>query len=130
LKYWPSSRDFNKLVIKAKMHANTYFLKFLCYMKIQYDFFLFFERLGRMYENKIFFIFFIFLMSWWKSSILILDLYLYNIKIKTNIDKKWIKKFAGNHIFFEIFFSDWAQPGPCGWAGPSKPGRVTFLSSL
>jgi hypothetical protein len=25
LKYWPSSRDFNKLVIKAKMHANTYF---------------------------------------------------------------------------------------------------------
>jgi hypothetical protein len=24
LKYWPSSRDFNKLVIKAKMHANIY----------------------------------------------------------------------------------------------------------
>jgi hypothetical protein len=28
LKYWPSSRDFNKLVIKAKMHAKTFFLKF------------------------------------------------------------------------------------------------------
>jgi len=28
LKYWPSSRGFNKLVIKAKMHANIYFLKF------------------------------------------------------------------------------------------------------
>ena len=27
LKYWPSSRDFNKLVIKAKMHANTYFFE-------------------------------------------------------------------------------------------------------
>jgi hypothetical protein len=27
LKYWPSSRDFNKLVIKAKMHAK-YFLNF------------------------------------------------------------------------------------------------------
>ena len=33
LKYWPSSCDFNKLVIKAKMHANTYFLNFCC-MKI------------------------------------------------------------------------------------------------
>ena len=28
MKYWPSSRGFNKLVIKAEMHANTYFLKF------------------------------------------------------------------------------------------------------
>jgi hypothetical protein len=28
LKYWSSSRDFNKVVIKAKMHAKTYFLKF------------------------------------------------------------------------------------------------------
>jgi hypothetical protein len=25
LKYWPSSRDFNKRVIKAKIHVNTYF---------------------------------------------------------------------------------------------------------
>ena len=24
LKYWPSSCDFNKLVIKAQMHAKTY----------------------------------------------------------------------------------------------------------
>ena len=24
LKYWPSSHGLNKLVIKAKMHANTY----------------------------------------------------------------------------------------------------------
>jgi hypothetical protein len=43
LKYWPSSHDFNKLVIKAKMRANTYF-EFLffvyIYMKIQYDIFL------------------------------------------------------------------------------------------
>jgi hypothetical protein len=30
LKYWLSSRDFNKLVIKANMHANTYFLNFYC----------------------------------------------------------------------------------------------------
>ena len=25
LKYWLSSRDFNKLVIRAKMHAKTFF---------------------------------------------------------------------------------------------------------
>jgi hypothetical protein len=24
LKYWPSSHGFNKLVIKAEMHVNTY----------------------------------------------------------------------------------------------------------
>ena len=63
MKYWPSSRDFNKLVIEAKMHANTYFLKFSLLYKIQYDFlfiFIFiFERLGRMHENKTFlFLFF------------------------------------------------------------------------
>ena len=47
-----SSCDFNKLVIKAKMHAKTFFL-----LKIQYDFFIihFLERLGRMHENKTFF---------------------------------------------------------------------------
>ena len=28
LKYWPKySRDFNKLVIKAKMHAKTFFFE-------------------------------------------------------------------------------------------------------
>jgi len=46
------SRDFNKLVIKAKMHAKTP----LFLMKIQYDIFIFiFERLGRMHENKIYY---------------------------------------------------------------------------
>jgi hypothetical protein len=55
MKYWPSSRDFNKLVIKAKIHAKTLF-----FMKIQYDFVFFLERLGRMNENKIFFYFLFF----------------------------------------------------------------------
>jgi hypothetical protein len=31
LKYWPRFHDFNKLVIKDKMHAKTYFLKFYLY---------------------------------------------------------------------------------------------------
>jgi len=54
LKSWPSSCGFNKLVIKVKMHVNTYFLSFDC-MKIRYDFFLFFEILGRMQKKKVFF---------------------------------------------------------------------------
>jgi hypothetical protein len=58
LKYWPSSRDFNKLVIKAKMHANTYFLKFsLLYENTIWFFIIIFERLGRMHEKKIFYFF-------------------------------------------------------------------------
>jgi hypothetical protein len=34
LKYWPSSRDFNKLVIKTKIHAKKFFFLNFCCMKI------------------------------------------------------------------------------------------------
>jgi len=44
LKYWLGSRDFNKLVIKAKVHAKTFFLW-------RYNM-IFLERLGRVHENK------------------------------------------------------------------------------
>ena len=66
-------------------------------MKIQYDFL--FLRLGRVYENKIFF-----LMSGRKHGILIPDLYRYSIKIQTGIDQNTVIKLQQNHIFFEIFF--------------------------
>jgi hypothetical protein len=51
-------------------------------MKIRYDFFF---RLGRMHENKIFFLIFIFSTFQRKPGVLIPDLYLYGIKIQTNI---------------------------------------------
>jgi hypothetical protein len=54
-----SSHDFNKLVIKSKMHDKIYvyfFWSFLCCIKMQYDF-LGFERLGRMHKNIFFFFF-------------------------------------------------------------------------
>ena len=60
-----------------------------------------------MHENKIFFLFMFiiyFLMSWQKPGILILDLYLYNIKIQTGIDQNALKKFAENHIFLKNNF--------------------------
>jgi hypothetical protein len=80
-------------------------------MKIQYDFFGF-ERLGRMHENKTFFL--------RKPGILILDLYLYSIKIQTNIDQNAVKNIQENHKFFEkkfrIFFGlDPARPTWLGW---------------
>jgi len=53
-----------------------------CCMKIRYDFFF---RLGRMHENKIFFLIFIFSTFQRKPGVLIPDLYLYGIKIQTNI---------------------------------------------
>jgi hypothetical protein len=59
LKYWPSSH--NKLVIKAKMHAKTNIFWSFVVWKYDMVFFLIFERLSRVYENKIFFLFYNFL---------------------------------------------------------------------
>ena len=105
---------------------------FFVVWKYNMIFFLIFERLGRMHKNKIFFYFLFFLFQQ-KPGILIPDLYLYNIKIQTNINQNAVKNIRENHKFFEIifeeilfyfyFFMSWAQPGPCGWAGPSRPNR-------
>ena len=98
-------------LLKAKMHANTYFWNFLFLYSNTIWFIIIIiiiERLGRMHENKTFyffiFLFFYFLMSWWKPSILILDLYLYNIKIQTGIDQNAVNFFAENHIFLKNNF--------------------------
>jgi len=49
------------------------------------------ERLGRMHENKTFLKYFIyFFMSWRKPGIWIPDLYLYSIKIQTDIDQNTV----------------------------------------
>ena len=37
LKYWPSSHGLNKLVIKAKMHANTYIVLKFSLLYEKYD---------------------------------------------------------------------------------------------
>jgi hypothetical protein len=89
LKYWPSSRDFNKLVIKAKMHANTYFLKFSLLLR---------DLVVCMKTKYIFF------MSRRKRGILISDLYLYSIKIQTDIDQNTVKTLQKITDFFEILF--------------------------
>jgi hypothetical protein len=89
----------------------------------------------------------IFFLFWRKPGILIPDLYLYSIKIHTNIDQNTVKYFGKitylifftgssppqywskyNKIFWknQIFdFFCWAQPAPWGGAGPRRPGWVT-----
>ena len=62
-------------------------------MKIQYDFFYIFERIGRTHENKTFYYFILKTCFDKNQVILIPDLYLYNIKIQTNIDQNTVKKF-------------------------------------
>ena len=65
-------------------------------MKIRYNFF---ERFGRMHEI-------IFLMFWQKLGILIPDVYLYSIKIQTNIDQNKVKNLQKITDFFEIIFEE------------------------
>ena len=79
-------------------------------MKIQYDFFFSFERLGRMYENK--------KNKFWKPVILIPNLYLYDIKIQTDINQNGVKQIrreiaiSSKIKFFETKKMKWTGPGP------------------
>jgi hypothetical protein len=59
--------------------------------KIQYKFFIFLRDLTICIKTRYFFLFFhIFFEKFQrKPGILILDLYLYSIKIQTNINQKW-----------------------------------------
>ena len=122
LKYWHSLYGFNKLVIKVKIHAKTifkFFLFFFC-MKIWYEFFIF-KKLCCMHENKIyFFVLYFFATFQWKSSILIPNLYLYDIKIQFHIKQNWYKKYAWkSQVFWKGFFQkcfgmDRTQPNNFG----------------
>jgi hypothetical protein len=113
-----SSRDFNKLVIKATMHAKTFFFEILLFENTIWIFFR--ETWPYAWKQNI-----IFFMFWQKPDILIPNLYLYSIKIQTNIDQNTVKYLRKITYFFEIFFEEiffwrgWAHPGPYGWAGPS-----------
>jgi len=42
-------------LLKPKMYTNTFFFNFILYENTIWDIFLYFERLGHMHENKIFF---------------------------------------------------------------------------
>jgi hypothetical protein len=114
-----SSRDFNKLVIKAKMHAKTFsfFWNFIVW-KYNLKFF-FFRDLAVCMKTKHFFYILI------KTRYFNTGFVSLQYKNTNQYWSKCSKIFAKNDRFFEIIFeeiflfSGWAQPGPCGWAGPS-----------
>ena len=89
--FWNISQVLMALInwlLKSNCMLKHIFFEILLYENTIW--FFFFERLGRMHENKIFFLFYnFFVMFRRKSGILILDLYLYGIKIQTNIKQSW-----------------------------------------
>jgi hypothetical protein len=119
-KYWPSSRDFNKLVIKAKMHANTYFWNFLCYMKIQYDFLLllFFRDLAVCMKTKTFF--YILTKTWYFNTGFVYLQYKNTNRYWSKYSKKYTRK---SRIFEKIFFGIFFGLGPARpmWLGRLDP---------
>jgi len=61
-------------------------------------------------------------MFWWKPGILIPDLYLYGIKIQTNIKQNSVEKYAGKsqifiNIFLNFFYGVGSGPIILGWGG-------------
>jgi len=73
-------------------------------------------------KQKYFFLF------WKKPGILIPDLYLYGMKIQTNIKQNSVEKYVGKSQIFEKkieFFLEWAGPDAVilGWAGVVQPKK-------
>jgi len=69
-------------------------------------------------------------MFWRKPGILISDLYLYSIKIQTNIDQNTVKKYTRkSQIFWKYFFDffllgrTWPAHFGWGWAGTAWPSK-------
>jgi len=129
LKYWPSSRDFNKLVIKAKIYAKTFNFFFEVFFVVwKYDVIFFFLR-DLAVCTKIFFSFF-----WQKLGIF------NDVKIQLILIKNSITSARGNcknpkPYFWKVFFTKKkrkkkrAGPGPThsrlglqGWPQPSHVG--------
>jgi hypothetical protein len=77
-------------------------------------------------KTKYFILFFNFVFVLTKTRYLIPDLYLYSIKIKTNIDQNAIKYLQKNHrflkrIFLKFIFSGWAHPAHVAGLDPASP---------
>jgi len=69
-------------------------------MQIRYDFFLSLRDLAVCKKIRYFFYNFSFSTFWRKPSILVSDLYLYGIKIQTNIKQNLVEKYTGKSQIF------------------------------
>ena len=125
LKYWPSFLDFNKLVIKAKMHAYTYFLKFsLLYGNtiwfIFYFLFLFLRNLAVCMKTKTFVLLFFNVLT--KTMYFNTGFVSLQYKNTNQYWSKCSKKFMENHRFFWNNFWIFFLAGP-------KPAHVAGLDA-
>jgi len=73
-------------------------------------------------------IYFHFSMFWWKPGILILDFYLYSIKIQTNVKQNSVEKYVEkSQIFQNVFFGlGWTRPNYFD-VGPANPAMWVGL---
>ena len=126
LKYWPNSCDFNKLVIKIKIHAKTYFFE-VFFIVWKYDMVFSLRDFAVCLKTKT--NFFNFLMFWQKSGILISDLYLYSIKIQTNIKQNLVKKNVEKLQFLKFFFFEFSRTQLFG-LGQNWPSHEQWLSTV
>jgi len=77
-------------LLKFKMHANTYLFLEIFVWKYDMNFLHFLDTWSYAWKQDIFFVFYIFFATFQrKSGILILDLYLYSVKMQTNIKQNW-----------------------------------------
>ena len=104
---------------KCMLKHIIFFFKIFFLWKYNVIFFLF-KRLAVCMKTK--YIFLIFLMFWWKSGILILNLYLYSIKIQTNINQNIVKHLRKNITNFKWFFEFF-------WDRPDSAQKETRLRS-
>jgi len=85
-------------------------------MKIKYDFlffyFLFLRDLAVCMKTKHFYFYFFDVLTTKKTGILIPDLYLYSIKIQTDIDQNTITNLRKITYFFKIIFLNFFLAGP------------------
>jgi hypothetical protein len=120
-----SSRDFNKLVIKAKIRDKTFFLYIWRYNMIFFIIIYFLERLGRMHENKTFF--------FYKNQVFNTGFVSLQYKNTNQYWSKCSKIFAENHRFlkrifwFFLFFG--LGPTRPMWLGWTQPTCVAGLDS-
>jgi hypothetical protein len=113
------------------MQVDTYFWIFVVW---KYDMIFSLRYLAVCIKTKKFF----FQCFLWTLGILILDLYLYGIKISTNIKQNSVEKYAGkSHIFFWnnfwrkfLFFSFGLGPTWPIWLGWTQPAQAGHWSKL
>ena len=114
------------------MHANTSFWNFLCYMKIQYEFFLRDLAVCIKTKKNILFILLLFFLFFYENQVFNTGFVSLQYKNTNRYWSKYSKIFAENHRFFKrMFFEECffrAGPNPAHVAGLDQATRAWSLA--